>query len=168
MQKPHTVAVLFFAQFLLVPGTGFAKKFTLTIRFIKPVSDGIIAKCEAVTSNPRLKVLTGDQVKWKIKKDEDDDAACPYFDADKVSLDFTAAGIVNDDATVTPSSTVKGHKRLGDDRAEGTVVAKQRKEPYKYQVLFDGELAQDPELDVSGTLPPVPETATKRKGKKKR
>lgn len=129
-----------------------ARTITVTIRFIAPSTPGVQAACEAVTSTPVLKANTGDRITWKIVKDEDN--PCGALDADKVILQFTRPGIVDDDNASTKDQYVRGHHHtLSADRAEGTVVAAAGK--YKYQVMFDGKIAQDPELDVSGQLPPA-------------
>lgn len=152
MKNPLPLSLIVVALLFADTGTSFAQNVKLTIRFIPPVSRGIEAKCEAVTSVPILKVRTGTKIRWKIE--QDDDNPCEAFNADDVKLQFPSSGIVNDDKNSKPNEYVVGHKHaIGKNgNGEGTVTAiVLDKMPYKYLVLLDGKLAQDPELEVSGT-----------------
>ena len=159
LPRPLIVVALLIAS----AGTSFAQnvdKVELFIRFIPPVSKTIEARCEAVTSIPVLKVMAGTRIKWKLKKDKD--SPCESFNADYVKLQFFSyndvdkrtplSGIVNDDETGTPGESVGGHKHFFGDTAEGTVTRIASENTlYRYSVLLSGKVAQDPELEVSGT-----------------
>src|SRR5262245_11115918 len=147
MQTSTLRVVLAVAALGLFAQPSAAKTVNVTIRFIPPSSDGVDAKCEAVTSVPHLKVAKGDKIKWKIKKDEDN--GCVDLDADFVKLDFGTSGYVDDD-NASPSQYVMGHSHVfGSDKAEGTAV-KATTTKIKYKIYLNDKLAQDPELEITG------------------
>ena len=122
-------------------------QYTVTTRFGDVVSNKITAKCEANTSVKKIpKRHTGNKVVWMFKKDENHPCDFKCEDVRLVFVD--GAGIVQDDATNAASQYVGCHS----NKAKATVVSSSNK-TYKYMVQLKTLLAEDPELEVNGTMP---------------
>ena len=134
---------------VLAHTTAWADKAT-TIWFTKNYDAANPAECVASTVTKKQTAQRNEPVKWKLKSDPDNE--CPNFDPKRAYLLFST-DVVG-----------AGAKRKIYGQANGQVDAKTTTDKviapddskHLYKIYYKDKMAEDPELDIKGDMPPGP------------
>jgi hypothetical protein len=140
MTKRLAVLMLCAGALLVGERTAFAAAKTRIILTNNPDFDSTDPKspvCLASTITRRLHAKRNERLVWKVENDTDDGTKCPGFNVADVDLDF---------GTTVPIT----NKTKNGDKIKAQVFQNAAQQQYKYKILYKGNVAEDPVLDILG------------------
>jgi hypothetical protein len=135
---------------LVLYATGAWADKTTTIWFVQNTDPKNPAECVASTVTKKQFVKRNEPVKWWLKSDPDN--SCPHFNPQNVYLLFSTDVVGKNHKVPGKGNASNGH---ADAKTTADTTVAPDDSVHSYKVYYADKIAEDPELDVKGDMPPL-------------